>query len=98
MPSLAPNERFLLVNPGDRVLAYCEKKGWQGRYKFISNAGKLALVFDSNNREHTFRVTQIKPYPDLFLPRPHFRSTDLNVKGVQQKERYYFLRDTAKRI
>lgn len=65
MSSPTPNERFLMINPGENVLAYREKKGWQGPYNFISNTGKLALVVDNNNKQHTFHVTQIKPYPQL---------------------------------
>ncbi len=73
MSSPAPHERFLLVNPGDRVLAYGEKKGWQGPYKFISNSGKLALVFDSTTESTHFMLLRLSRTPRSL----HFKTLPL---------------------
>ena len=66
------SEIFLAVNPGEKIFAYREKKGCDGPYTFLSNIGKLALVRDTNGKDHTFHVTMLKPY----VPLPPFREID----------------------
>lgn len=63
--SPTPSECFLILHPGDKVLAIRENKGWMGPYMFNYNAGKLALVVDAANKKRPFLVTQIKPCPTL---------------------------------
>lgn len=62
MNTAGPNESFIEISPGDEVLVYREKHGWQGPYKFLYRDGSLSIVLDERGREHLFRSTMLKPY------------------------------------
>ena len=70
--SAPPNEAVFDLTPGDEVLVYREKKGWDGPYTFLHRDGRLSVVLDENGREHLFHSTMLKPYK-----RPHLPIEDL---------------------
>lgn len=72
MNTAGPNEAFIEINPGDEVLVYREKNGWQGPYTFLYRDGRLSIVLDEKGREHLFHSTMLKPYQ-----RPNMAIKDL---------------------
>jgi len=42
-----PNETVHTATPGDEVLAYREKNGWEGPYTFLYRDGRLSVVLDN---------------------------------------------------
>lgn len=67
-----PNESSFFIKPGDEVLVYRKKKGWDGPYIFLYHEGRLSVVLDKNNLEHQFHSTMLKPYT-----RPYIMGKDL---------------------
>lgn len=63
-----PNEIVGNITPGDEVLVYCDKKGWDGPYTFIHRGGRLSVVLDSKGVEHLFHNTTLKPFTRPYLP------------------------------
>lgn len=63
-----PNEAVVDITPGDEVLVYREKKGWDGPYTFLYRDGRLSVVLDESGREHLFHSTMLKPYTRPNLP------------------------------
>lgn len=68
MNTATPNEIVADISPGDEVLVYREKKGWDGPYTFLYRDGRLSVVLDSKGIEHLFHNTMLKPYTRPYLP------------------------------
>lgn len=64
----SPNEIVADITPGDEVLVYREKKGWDGPYTFLYRDGRLSVVLDGKGVEHLFQNTMLKPYRRPYLP------------------------------
>lgn len=68
MHTASPNEAALDVSPGDEVLVYREKTGWDGPYTFLYRDGRLSIVLDNKGLEHTFHSTMVKTYQRPTIP------------------------------
>lgn len=63
----APNEEVVDISPGNEVLVYREKKGWDGPYTFLYRDGRLSVVLDGKGIEHLFHNTMLKQYTRPYL-------------------------------
>lgn len=60
--SLSPKKQVTDLTPGDEILVYREKKGWDAPYTFLYRDGRLSIVLDTKGCEHLFHSTILKAY------------------------------------